>query len=117
MPLFAPVSTQHDFATCERCGTATADRPQTGAREDLFALQHQIPLLFAKDIEPLHISVAPTGSTLIMSTSGNELLQMDLQVHVSSPHAVSEHALLNSNLQWAVNASIGCTAQYWHICG
>ena len=63
------------------CSTSSAClyRPQSGSREDLFAVQHQVPLLFAKDIEPLHISIAPTGSSLVMSTSGNEILQMDLQ--------------------------------------
>lgn len=70
-PRFADFTTEKAMSVCAR--------PQNGSREDLFAVQHQVPLLFAKDTEPLHISISPTGSSLIMSTSNNEILQMDLQ--------------------------------------
>ncbi len=48
-------------------------------REELFSIQQQIPLIFAKDVDPLHVSIAPTGVNLMLSTSGNEILQLDLQ--------------------------------------
>ncbi|DBA85209.1 TPA: WD repeat-containing protein 49 [Trebouxia sp. C0005] len=54
------------------------DRRQSG-REELFSIQQQIPLIFAKDVDPLHVSIAPTGVNLMLSTSGNEILQLDLQ--------------------------------------
>ncbi|DBB08551.1 TPA: WD repeat-containing protein 49 [Trebouxia sp. C0006] len=54
------------------------DRRQS-SREDFFSIQQQIPLIFAKDVDPLHVSIAPTGVNLMLSTSGNEILQLDLQ--------------------------------------
>ena len=45
----------------------------------MFTIQHQVPLIFAKDVDPLHVSIAPSGGNLALSTSGNEVLQMDLQ--------------------------------------
>ena len=57
--------------------SATLHR-QSG-REELFSIQQQIPLIFAKDVDPLHVSIAPTSVNLMLSTSGNEILQLDLQ--------------------------------------
>lgn len=48
-------------------------------KEELFSVQHQVPLIFAKDVDPLHVSIAPSGVNLMLSTSGNEILQLDLQ--------------------------------------
>lgn len=48
-------------------------------KDELFTIQHQIPLIFAKDVDPLHVSIAPSGVNLMLSTSGNEILQLDLQ--------------------------------------
>ena len=62
------------------CITHThCDACRQSGKEELFSIQHQVPLIFAKDVDPLHISIAPTGVNLMLSTSGNEILQLDLQ--------------------------------------
>lgn len=48
-------------------------------KDELFTIQHQVPLILAKDVDPLHVSIAPSGANLMLSTSGNEILQLDLQ--------------------------------------
>lgn len=55
------------------------DGDRQPGKDDLFTIQHQVPLIFAKDMDPLHVSIAPSGVNLMLSTSGNEILQLDLQ--------------------------------------